>query len=62
MGAQIKIRIDKKGDTFIEVNGVEGSACEQLTEKMMQALGETEEVKYKEEYEQILPDYLEVQE
>lgn len=57
----IKIRIDTEGNTHVEVNGVPGATCESLTAQLVAALGDTEEQRFTEEYEQELPDYVEAQ-
>jgi hypothetical protein len=55
----IKIKIDADGNTHVEVNGISGASCETLTSQLVAALGDTEEQRYTEEYEQELPDYIE---
>lgn len=57
----IKIKIDVDGNTNIEVNGISGASCESLTSQLIASLGDTEEQRYTEEYEQELPEYVEAQ-
>jgi hypothetical protein len=59
MGPVIKVRIDKEGNTHFEVDGVEGTSCEKLTEALIRSVGDEIETEYKEEYIQELPDYIE---
>lgn len=47
---KIKVRIDKKGKTHIEVDGAEGQECETLTNALVRALGTVEDVQRKPEY------------
>ena len=58
MAASIKIRIDKKGNVHFEVHGIEGTNCEKLTEALIRAAGDVTDKEFTEEYEQILPDYI----
>jgi len=58
MATQIKIKIDKEGNTRFEVEGVEGSSCEKVTEALVRAMGGADEFEEKEAYTQELPDYV----
>lgn len=55
---QIKIRIDSDGNTHVDVNGVSGASCEDLTRILLQSLGEVEETVHNEQFTQELPDYI----
>lgn len=55
----IKIKITEDGNAEIEVNGIKGSSCEEITSQLIQSLGEAEETQYTEEYDAELPDYVE---
>lgn len=59
MSAQIKIRIDSMGETTFEVHGMEGEACEKLTEALVRATGDEVDKEYTEEWSMQLPDYIE---
>lgn len=59
---KINAKIDRDGNISFEVNGVSGSSCEDLTSQLIQAIGEVEEKHYTEEYEQELPDRIDVYE
>jgi hypothetical protein len=50
---EIKIVIGKSGKIVLDVNGVKGSGCKDLTKKLEKALGSTESTRSKTEmYEQ----------
>ena len=56
MAGQVIVRINPKtGERTIEVNGVEGRSCEEITEALMRN-NEVKEHQYSEEYD--IPDYL----
>lgn len=59
MSNEIKIVIKTDGTFTVEVNGVEGSSCETITEALIRNSGEVEQVEYKDEYVQEIPDYIE---
>ena len=46
----IFVKIGKGGKITIEVDGVEGSGCEALTQAIASALGVTEQVNHKPQY------------
>lgn len=46
----IKIKIDKKGDVKIEVDGCTGPTCKDITRAIEQALGISENVELKGEF------------
>lgn len=54
----IKIRIDNDGNTHVDVAGVSGASCEDLTRILLQSLGEVEETIYNEAHTQEMPDYI----
>ncbi len=56
----IDITIDEDGMLHLEVNGCEGSACETLTDLLLQKMGTVEEVNRKPEFyiENGRPDYV----
>lgn len=58
MPAKLKIRLDEDGNQHIDVNGVEGSSCETITEALIRSMDGEAETTYKEEYVQELPDYI----
>jgi hypothetical protein len=50
---EIKIIIGKSGKVVLDVNGIKGSGCKELTKKLEKALGSAESTKAKSEmYEQ----------
>ena len=49
-GHTIKITIDKMGKTKIEVDGVKGASCEELTKGIEKALGSVSSRKQTDEY------------
>lgn len=59
--ATINARIDADGNLHVEVNGVQGSGCEDLTRLLLQAVGDVEETRLTEEHVQELPDYINAQ-
>lgn len=58
--SKVIIRIDKEGNTHIEVSGAPGTSCTELTDLLVQGLGDVEEQVFTEEYCQEKPDYLTV--
>ena len=51
MSTRVEIRIDKEGKTHIEVFGMEGQGCEDITRLLQEALGgQVEDVQQKPEY------------
>ena len=50
MSTKIEFRIDKNGKVHIDVEGVEGASCEDITRSFEVALGTTEETQRKPEY------------
>ena len=56
---QVKIRIDADGNLHVDVAGVPGATCENLTAALVASIGEVEQRCYTEEYNQELPDYIE---
>ena len=47
----IKIRIDARGECHLEVCGVTGTSCEELTRPILEALGgDTRDVQHKPNY------------
>lgn len=46
----ITITVDEDGEAIVEVNGVEGSSCEILTQELEETLGLTTEKQLKPEY------------
>lgn len=58
MGAGFTVRIDSDGNTHIDVSGVQGATCENLTQLLIQQLGEVEQKCYTEEFHQEEPDWL----
>lgn len=58
--ADVQIRIKKDGTVTFEVNGCTGTVCEDITKVLTSSLGDVEETRYKEEYAQVLPDYINV--
>jgi hypothetical protein len=59
--ANVKARIDKQGNLHVEVNGVEGASCTALTDALVHAVGDVETQELKEEYVEVLPDYIHAQ-
>ena len=57
MAKSVEIRIDKDGNCHFEVFGVEGPSCEELTDALVRATGETTQ---KEEFVLENPDVVEV--
>jgi hypothetical protein len=55
---KISARIDKDGNVHLDVSGVPGASCTDLTDLLVQGLGDVEEQQFTEEYEQELPDYV----
>lgn len=49
-GARIKFRVDAQGQVHIDVDGVEGQSCAELTAAFEKALGIKVEVQEKPEY------------
>ncbi|OPY23549.1 MAG: hypothetical protein A4E27_01459 [Methanobacterium sp. PtaU1.Bin242] len=49
---EVEITINKTGKVIIEVKGVRGSACEDITHELEEALGEVQERIYKTDYYQ----------
>lgn len=47
---KIIVRIDKTGKTQIEVDGVKGESCTDITKKLEEALGQTTNTELKGEY------------
>jgi len=58
MAAELKIKIDKKGNVTFDVNGMEGTTCEQLTEALVRSMGGEAETTHKEEYILHNPDLI----
>ena len=50
MSIKIIVRIDKTGKTQIEVDGVKGEACTDITKKLEEALGQTTGTELKGDY------------
>jgi len=50
MSREITFRIDKAGNTHIDVQGVEDASCEEITRAFEEALGTKVEVQRKPEY------------
>lgn len=46
----ITITVDENGEATLEVNGVEGSSCEILTQELEETLGLTTDKQFKPEY------------
>ena len=59
--AEVKCRIDADGNLHVDVAGVPGATCENLTAALVQSIGEVEQKCYTEEFNQDLPDYVEAQ-
>lgn len=57
----VKCRIDADGNLHVDVAGVPGATCENLTASLVASIGEVEQRCYTEEYTQELPDYVEAQ-
>lgn len=47
MPAKIKFKIDRDGNVDIDVSGVEGASCADITRAFEEALGEVKEVQRK---------------
>lgn len=47
---KIRCKIDKKGNVIIEVDGVQGQSCQEITRPFLEAIGTTQEVTLKEEF------------
>ncbi len=56
--AQVSIRIDEEGNTHLDVKGVPGVSCTDLTELLVAGIGEVEEQQFTEEYCETLPEYV----
>ena len=56
MKQQIKFRVSKDGEVHIEVDGVEGILCEEMTKKFEEALGVKVDVQQKPDYYVCLDD------
>ena len=56
----LAITIDEDGMLHLEVNGCEGSACETLTDVLLQRMGTVEDIQRKPEFfiENGRPDYI----
>ena len=52
MVKKIKFVIDENGEVTIDVDGVKGSSCEELTKPFEEILGATESRDYKDSYYQ----------
>jgi hypothetical protein len=50
--AEIKIVIDKTGQTSISVNGVSGQGCQNITRSIESAIGKTTDIELTSEYYQ----------
>lgn len=59
MSNEVKIVIKTDGTFTIEVNGIQGTSCETLTEALIRNSGEIEERVFTEEYSQDLPEWIE---
>ncbi len=63
MAGTIKVKLDKLGKTFIEVDGCAGTTCEDLTKVLVGGLGEREEhIQKLEAYDNERPDFVHNQE
>jgi hypothetical protein len=47
----IEIKIDSKGKVFLEVSGVSGKKCLELTKELEKSLGEIESREFKPEFD-----------
>lgn len=56
MSAKIKVRIDKQGQVHIDVDGVTGTSCQDLTRLFEEKLGLDKEVQLKPDYDVVLDD------
>lgn len=58
---RVKMKITAKGDTELEVNGVSGVSCEDVTKALTDGLGEIVEQNFTSEYyeQEELPDTIE---
>ncbi len=60
MAATITCRIDRNGEVHIDVSGVKGATCTDLTQVLVQGLGQVQEnCLTADAYEQELPDFVE---
>jgi hypothetical protein len=50
MVEEVVVEIDENGDVSVEVNGVKGSTCEELTRSLEEALGKVTKSTRKQEY------------
>ena len=53
---QIKITISPEGEIKVEVSGVKGKSCTDLTRQLEAALGDTERSKKKPDYFAVAPE------
>ena len=60
MQGEADITIKPDGTVEFLVAGIQGTACEELTEALVHSVGEVEEQHFTEEYELENPDYVEV--
>ena len=50
--AIVNIKIEKTGKTHIEIDGVEGTSCEHLSDLIIAKMGHVETSEFKPEYEE----------
>ena len=46
----VEVKIDKEGNVFLEVDGVKGKKCDNITKDIVTILGGVEKKEYKPEY------------
>lgn len=60
MNGEVEIVINPDGTVELEVQGIKGTRCEDITDVLTRELGEVEDQHYTSEYyDQDLPDYVE---
>ncbi|MHA2642867.1 MAG: DUF2997 domain-containing protein [bacterium JZ-2024 1] len=53
---RVIVKIDKLGNARVEVDGVAGPMCREITKRLEEALGEESAVEYKPEYFSVVSD------